>query len=210
MVKSEKIEVKSFFEEAKNSISITEDRKELLHRIANKIVDELNDREKVNLNFICTHNSRRSQLSQVWAFYAAEYFGLNINALSGGTETTAFHRNTVKTLQHVGFNFSVIDFSHQNPKYSVGFKGTDKTILGFSKKYDDDTNEYPYIAITTCGHADENCPFIPDAIHRFHLPFTDPKASDNTPEQEATYLATNKLIAGEIFTIFGEVKKQLQ
>lgn len=209
MIKSEKTTVKSFFEKAKQTVSISKDRTELLHKIANTIIDELNDRERVNLNFICTHNSRRSQISQVWAFYAANYFNLNINSFSGGTETTAFHRNTVKTLQSVGFDFNVANFSHQNPKYTIGFKSSDKTIYGFSKKFDDVENEYPYIAITTCGHADENCPFIPDAMHRYHLPFQDPKVSDNTPEQQETYLNTNQLIAAEIFTIFKEIKNQL-
>ena len=210
MIKSDKLNVTTFFENAKKSIVLTEDRKQLLSKIATAITNELTERNKLNLNFICTHNSRRSQLGQVWAFFAAEYFNLNIQSFSGGTETTAFHRNTVKTLQHVGFDFNVIDFSHQNPKYAIGFKGTDNTIMGYSKKFDDEANEYPYIAITTCGHADENCPFIPDAIHRFHMPFVDPKRSDNKPEQNETYLETNKQIAGEIFIIFEEIVKQIQ
>jgi len=209
MIKSDKISVKSFFENANKTILITDERKALLKNIAKFIIDELEDRDKINLNFICTHNSRRSQISQVWAFYAATYFELPINAYSGGTETTAFHRNTVKTLQDVGFNFNVENFSHQNPKYSISFKGTDKTILGFSKKYDDPTNEYPYVAITTCGHADENCPFIPDALKRFHLPFEDPKSSDNTPLQKEAYLKTNQRIAAEIFIIFNEISNSL-
>ena len=209
MVKSEKITVKSFFENAEKNVTINNERKALLKSIADFMIEELSDRDKLNINFICTHNSRRSQISQVWAFYAAEYFDLPINAFSGGTETTAFHRNTVKTLQNVGFNFNVENFSHQNPKYSIGFKGSDKTILGFSKKYDDEANEYPYIAITTCGHADENCPFIADALKRFHLPFVDPKSSDNTPLQKEKYLATNQEIAAEIFLNFKEVSNKL-
>jgi len=210
MIKSDQLDITTFFENAGKSISISDDRKALLTTIATKIASELSDREKLNLNFICTHNSRRSQMGQVWAFFAANYFDLNIKAFSGGTETTAFFRNTVKTLQSVGFNFNVIDFSHQNPKYSIGFKGTDKTITEYSNKFDDEANEYQYIAITTCGHADENCPFIPDAIHRFHMPFVDPKSSDNTPQQNEKYLETNKQIAGEVFIIFQEVANQLQ
>ncbi len=210
MIKSEKISVKSFFENAVKNVSMTQERNVLLNDIADFMVKELEDRDKLNLNFICTHNSRRSQMSQVWAFYAAEYFGLPINAFSGGTETTAFHRNTVKTLQEVGFDFSVENFSHQNPKYAIGFKGSGKTILGYSKKYDDVANAFPYVAITTCGHADENCPFIPDALKRFHLPFEDPKASDNTPLQKEKYLEANQKIAAAIFTIFQEVSNGLE
>ncbi len=204
------IETKDFFENAKKDLLISEERKDLLFKIADRITEELEDRDKINLNFICTHNSRRSQLAQVWSFFATEYFNLdNIYSFSGGTEATTFHRNTVKCLQKTDFDFNVDDFSHQNPQYLISFKGSKKTIKGFSKTFDNEINQYPYIALTTCNHADENCPFIPDAIERFHLPFTDPKAADNTENQNEKYLETSKHIAGEIFIIFEEVKNQI-
>jgi len=206
MIQSDKITTKLFFENAKKDVQISEERLQLLQNIATKIIEELKDREKVNLNFICTHNSRRSQISQAWAFYASEYFNINnIFSFSGGTEVTAFHRNSVKTLQKVGFDFNIQNFSHQNPIYSISFNGTDKTILGFSKKFDNEHNSYPYIAITTCGHADENCPFIPDALARFHLPYVDPKVADNTALQDEKYLETNQQIASEMYIIFETV-----
>ena len=163
----------------------------------------------MNLNFICTHNSRRSQFGQVWAFFAAEYFKLNIHAFSGGTEVTAFFKNTVQTLESEGFHFKLVDFSHQNPKYSISFEGTDKTILGFSKLFDDAQNLNPFIAITTCNRADENCPFIPSATHRFHLPFVDPKFSDETEAAHKTYEKTSQQIAGELFYIFTKVRDRM-
>ncbi|TYP96510.1 arsenate reductase [Tenacibaculum adriaticum] len=210
MINTHNINTKTFFENAKKNITLTEERLTLLKSIATKIVNELADRNKLNLNFICTHNSRRSQIAQVWSFYAIEYFKLtSIHPFSGGTEVTAFHRNTVKSLQKVGFEFSVVDFSHQNPRYLITFKDTRKSILGFSKTFDNEANEFPYIAITTCDNADENCPFIPDAIHRFHLPYIDPKIADNTEFQQEKYLETNQQIAGEIFILFNEVSKQL-
>ena len=148
-------------------------------------------------------------MGQVWSFFAADYFNLNINAFSGGTEVTAFFRNTVKTLQKVGFTFHVSDFSHQNPKYIISFEGTFKSILGFSKRYDHPENSNPFIAITTCNNADANCPFIPEATARFHLPFVDPKASDGTDKQDETYLKTNQQIAAEVYFIFSKVKQLL-
>ena len=63
------------------------------------------------------------------------------------------------------------------------------------------------MAITTCNNADKNCPYIPTASHRFHLPFVDPKYADKTNKQEETYLQTSKQIASEIYFIFSEVKK---
>ena len=207
MISTSSISTINFFKNAFKEIELTAERKDLLNYIAKEIKKEYVKNNTVNLNFICTHNSRRSQLGQVWSFFAANYFDLNINTFSGGTEVTAFFRNTVKTLQSVGFTFNIIDFSHQNPKYEISFEGTEKNILGFSKIYDDKVNPENFIAITTCNNADKNCPFIPTASHRFHLPFVDPKASDGTKEQDKTYLKTSKQIAGEIFFIFSEIKK---
>ncbi|WBX74248.1 hypothetical protein PG913_03275 [Tenacibaculum pacificus] len=209
MINTKNINTKIFFEEATKEIIISDTRKELLTNIANLIISEYKERERINLNFICTHNSRRSQFAQVWSFFAIEYFNLkNIFAYSGGTEVTAFHRNTVKSLQKTGFEFNIKDFSHQNPHYVISFKGSKNNILGFSKIYDDPNNAYPYIAITTCDSADENCPFIPDAISRFHLPYSDPKSTDNTDLVTEGYLKTSKQIAGEIFFIFNMIKKE--
>ncbi|WBX72060.1 low molecular weight phosphatase family protein [Tenacibaculum retecalamus] len=210
MINTKNISTKIFFEEARKEITISNERKQLLTKIAQLIISEYKDREKINLNFICTHNSRRSQFAQVWSFFAVEYFNLkNIFTYSGGTEVTAFNRNTVKSLQKTGFNFNILDFSHQNPRYLITFEGTKKSILGFSKTYDHTNNSYPYIAITTCDNADENCSVIPDAIARFHVPYTDPKSADNTDFSSESYLNTNKQIAGEVFFIFEIIKNEL-
>jgi arsenate reductase len=197
----------NFFKTAYKKLKMDNERKELLHTIANTIAKELKEKKEVNLNFICTHNSRRSQIAQTWSFFAADYFDLNINSFSGGTEVTAFYRNSVKTLQKVGFSFNLLDFSHQNPKYEISFEGSKKSITGFSKRYDDVENQDPFIAITTCNSADSKCPFIPSALHRFHLPFTDPKFSDGSSTSDVEYLKTNTQIAGEIFMIFSKIKE---
>ncbi len=209
MIKTSTISTENFFMNSHSKVKIDSNRENLLKNISKEIVNEYKKEGVVNLNFICTHNSRRSQLGQVWGFFAAQYFNLNINSFSGGTEVTAFYRNTVKTLQKVGFTFQLIDFSHQNPKYQIYFNGSSKYTLGFSKRYDHKENKKPFIAITTCNNADANCPFIPEAIYRFHLPFVDPKFSDGTDLQEKTYLKTNQQIAAEIFYIFNEVKKNV-
>ncbi|WP_299052248.1 hypothetical protein [uncultured Polaribacter sp.] len=199
----------NFFTNAFNTIQLDENRKELLKKIAQTIILEFKKEGNANLNFICTHNSRRSQLAQVWGFFAADYFKLPIKSFSGGTEITAFYKNTIKTLENTGFNFDLENFCHQNPVYKISFNGCKKTILGYSKKIDDIDNTKPFIAITTCNNADTNCPFIPDAIERFHLPFVDPKFSDGTVKEEETYLKINREIAAEIYFIFSEVKQQI-
>jgi arsenate reductase len=204
----ESTKIKLFFENAAKNLEITDDRKNLLISIAKKIKEEtLNSNTNTYLNFICTHNSRRSQLAQVWAYYAAYYFNLsNIKSYSGGTAVTAFFRNTVKTLQETGFNFQVTEFDHQNPTYAISFDDEHKPLIGYSKLFNDEYNSEAYFAITTCSSADENCPFIPEAIWRFHLPFNDPKEFDNTDQEKEAYLNASQQIAGEINFLFGQLK----
>lgn len=201
------IKTKKFFNNANVEDTISNKRKELLNTLVKQIVIERKKSNKVRLNFICTHNSRRSQLAQVWAHYAIQYFKLKrIKSYSGGTEVTAMHKNTVKTLQEVGFKFKLLEFSHENPVYEISYKKVKKPIISFSKLYDDPINKKPFIAITTCASAEENCPFIPEALKRIHLPYIDPKSSDNSPEMEAKYLETNQQIATELFYVFQQVK----
>lgn len=208
MLKTNPKKLKDFFETSQQNIVIDANRKKLLLKIANKIAANYNN-DNVNINFICTHNSRRSQLGQVWSFYAADYFNLPVTAFSGGTEVTAFHRNTVKTLTEVGFKFDVDEFSHTNPIYRISFCNDKPSLVGFSKLYDNATNKTPYFVLTTCNSADENCPFIPEAIERFHIPYVDPKHSDDTASQDETYLKTSEIIAAQMYFLFNEIKKLL-
>lgn len=198
------------FTDAYNACKPDPSRKKILMSIASNIVQEYKKNQRVHLNFICTHNSRRSQLAQVWAHFAAEYFEIPfIKSFSGGTAVTAFFRNTVKTLQEAGFKIQLLEFSHKNPVYAINYRKSKQSIIGFSKLYNHPDNLSPYIAITTCSSADENCPFIPDALKRFHLPFTDPKTFDGTKLQAEKYLEANLKIAGEIHYIFKLVKDKL-
>ena len=209
MLKTETPNVKDFLKSTFSKQNINSERKNLLKKIASKIAVEISLNGYVNVVFICTHNSRRSQIAQTWGFYFAHLLNLPIHSYSGGTEVTAFHRNSVKTLKDAGFDFNVIEFSHQNPVYEIFEEGIYKKFSAFSKTYDNPVNQNAFIAITTCNDADENCPFIPEATQRFHLPYKDPKYSDNSPQQSEVYLKTNKEIANEINYMFLEVKKQL-
>jgi arsenate reductase len=199
---------KTFFENASKRNKISPKRRELLIQIAQKIAFQYLKNNQLNLIFISTHNSRCSQLGQVWAFFASEYFNLHtIHAFSGGTKATYFHRNTLKTLQTAGFMFHLTDFSHQNPKYLISTKQTNKSILAYSKGVQELTNKCPFITITTCNNSDKDTPFMSGAVYRFDLPITDPKFSDETQKREAVYLKTNQQIAAELFFLFSELKQ---
>lgn len=210
MLETVSINTEHYFIKALNDLEIDEVRAHLLREIAFFIGSEIEKNKQVNLNFICTHNSRRSQLAQLWSSYATYFFNMKkIACFSGGTEVTAFYRNTVKVLQEVGFKFQILEFSHQNPKYLIHFDNCTKPVIGFSKMYDDIINKKPFIAITTCSNADKNCPYITDTIKRFHLPFTDPKKFDYTSHESKKYLETNKQIAGEIHYIFRTIENSI-
>lgn len=47
--------------------TVTIDRKELLKPLIDYIQSKVTQQKEIRLNFICTHNSRRSHLAQVWA-----------------------------------------------------------------------------------------------------------------------------------------------
>lgn len=98
---------------------ISDERKELLNQFAEYISNRLGDRKKINLTFICTHNSRRSHISQIWAQTAAEYYNIpNVKCYSGGTEATAFNPRAVKAMEKAGFKIEKLDDT-DNPVYLV-------------------------------------------------------------------------------------------
>ena len=80
------------------------------------------------------------------------------------------------------------------------------SLLGFSKIYDDDENKTPYIVLTTCNNADENCPFIPGADERIPVRYNDPKGFDNTDMEEQIYDERSNEIATELFYVFSQIK----
>ncbi len=138
------------------------------------------------LNFICTHNSRRSHLGMIWAAVAAHVAGLSITTFSGGTEATALNPIMVAALQRAGFR--VDNPGGENPHYRVSFAEGVAPLICFSKRYDDPVNPASgFAAVMTCAEADEHCPVISGADLRVALTYDDPKAADGTPEEVERY-----------------------
>ena len=85
--------------------NISTERKEVLAPLITYIRDKQSTGETIRLNFICTHNSRRSHLSQIWAQTMAYHFGFkNVFCYSGGTEATAMFPKIGETLSNQGFD----------------------------------------------------------------------------------------------------------
>lgn len=138
---------------------------------------------------ICTHNSRRSHLGQLWLAVAATYYKLgNIATYSGGTEATAFNPRAVNAIQNVGFQVTVENKQVANPRYHIKWQANMEAYIAFSKKYEAAPNPtQDFAAIMVCTAADEGCPFVAGADFRIALPFDDPKAFDGTPLETAKY-----------------------
>lgn len=200
-------EVQAFAERFELHLIPTE-RREQLQKLTRYVQQKQEKGEAVNLNFICTHNSRRSQLCQVWAQTAAFYFGIDrLHAFSGGTEATAFHPNAIRALEATGFRISGEE-KEINPIYLIRYSLEAASLSCFSKLYNDPLNaSAPFAAAMTCSDAEANCPFIPDAEVRFPIKYDDPKKADGTPEEEQTYMERNKQIATEMFYAFSKIKK---
>lgn len=187
----------------KNEISA--ERKQVLHPLIDYI-REKRTYDKIRLNFICTHNSRRSHLSQIWAQTLAHYFKIDhVECYSGGTEATALFPKVAETLKKQGFEISKIS-ENQNPVYAIKFDQNEMPIIGFSKKYDDKFNpESDFCAIMTCSSADQGCPFIAGADKRIPIRYEDPKKYDGNAEMDEKYLQKSLEIGQEMFYVFSKV-----
>ncbi|MFV8270476.1 low molecular weight phosphatase family protein [Flavobacterium sp. GT2N3] len=187
--------------------SISEERKMVLQPLIDYIQNKISNLQEVRLNLICTHNSRRSHLTQVWAQTAAAHFNIkNVFCYSGGTEATALFPMAAKTLEQSGFKIKTIAVG-TNPIYAIKYGENEHPIIAFSKTYDDDFNpQSEFAAIMTCSQADGGCPFIAGAEKRIPITFEDPKAFDNTPQQAEKYQERSLQIATEMFYVFSQIK----
>lgn len=188
--------------------NISEERKTILQSLVDFVQQKVHNRQDININFICTHNSRRSHLSQVWAQVAAAHFNiLNVYCYSGGTEETALFPKVAETLTNQGFKiFKIAD--NNNPVYAIKYSDNALPVISFSKKYDSPFNPVSaFTAIMTCSQADGGCPFIAGAEKRIPITFEDPKISDNTPEQSKVYAERSLQIATEMFYVFSKISQ---
>jgi arsenate reductase len=187
----------------------TKERQVILQQLIDHVVRTVREKKYVNLNFICTHNSRRSQYSQIWAQLAADFFELPISSYSGGVEVTAFNQRAVDSLGRMGFEITSEEVI--NPNYQVMYAVDQQGVLAFSKTYDDPVNPSDdYAAVVTCDHADQNCPVIEGASVRIPIRYDDPKSFDDTPLESDKYDERSKEIGAEMFYVMQNVSEQLQ
>ncbi len=178
-----------------------------LESLAQYVRQCLREGRTAELTFICTHNSRRSHLSQVWAKVAAAHFGLdNVRTYSGGTEVTAFNPRAVAALRRCGLQIDSQDKKSENPRYRVRFSHAGPTEVCFSKLFNDPANPSSrFGAVLTCSQADEACPIVENCDLRVAITYEDPKAADGTPGEQAAYDERTRQISREMLYLMSKV-----
>ena len=115
------------------SHEIAASRKPILNELVKYINSKRASESEVHLNFICTHNSRRSQFCQIWAETASAYYNKKVYCFSGGLEITEFNINAVNTIKKSGFD--VIKSGSKNPTYDLYYSDNRVNQYPFSLNY---------------------------------------------------------------------------
>ena len=185
------------------SSQIPPDRVKTLDHISAYVTERVKKEESARLTFICTHNSRRSQMAQIWAQTAAQFYGVpGVSAFSGGTEITAFEPRAVSAMVRAGFRFERCS-AGDNPVYLVQAGKNLTPVRAYSKAFLDSSNpQFGFCAVLTCSSADRECPVITSADERILIPYLDPKSHDGTEQETASYDATCREICREMCRLF--------
>jgi len=177
------------------------ERKAQLEKLSTYIRGRMKEGKPARLIFVCTHNSRRSHMAQLLATVAAETQGIRLMSYSGGTESSAFNPRAVAAMERAGFRVEKTS-DDDNPIYHVRFSDNRPAVTCFSKRYDNAPNpKGQFAAVMVCGEADKSCPAVPGADDRFVIPYVDPKVSDGTVNEAATYDERCAQIAREMLYI---------
>lgn len=189
---------------AAESSMIDDERRSQLDELARAIVAARAAGKPVRLNFICTHNSRRSHMGQLFAAAAAQRAGIAVTTYSGGTESTAFNPRAVAAVSRAGFRVEKTT-DDENPIYHARTGDATHAMTCFSKRYDQPPNpKSGFIAVLVCTEADGACPSVTGADDRFAIPYIDPKIKDNTPEEASAYDERAAQIAREMIYVMSK------
>ncbi len=142
--------------------------------------------QKLNVLFLCTGNSARSQMAEGFLrHYALDEF----NAFSAGIEPKGMNPLTVKVMQEKG-----VSLEGQHSKSLRDYLGRQL---------------FAYL-VTVCADAEEKCPSVwPGVQYRLHWKFDDPAAATGTEEQRLTkFREVRDLIDMRIQQFIAEVREK--
>ncbi len=138
----------------------------------------------MNILFLCTGNSCRSQIAEGWArLRGGDFF----HEQSAGIEAHGKNPRAIAVMQDVG-----VDISHQE-----SIRLTDEMLA--SADY----------LVTVCGHADEYCPALPAGMRKEHWPLADPaKATGSEEEIMAVFRECRDDLQQRVADLIGRLTKE--
>jgi arsenate reductase len=135
----------------------------------------------MNILFLCTGNSCRSQMAEGWARHIG---GDAVSAQSAGIEAHGKNPRAIAVMGEAG-----IDISAQ--KSTV----VDDAMIGTAD-----------VVVTVCGHADKQCPMLPAGTRKIHWPLTDPaKATGTEDEIMARFTETRDDVQSRVTALLEEL-----
>jgi arsenate reductase len=129
--------------------------------------------KQLNILFLCTGNSCRSQMAEGWTKHLK---GDVIKCRSAGMEIHGLNPSAVKTMAETG-----VDISHHKSQLVDEF---------LDKPWD--------FVVTVCGHAHESCPFFPGKAKIVHVGFDDPPALAKSETTEEGAMVHYRRVRDEI------------
>jgi arsenate reductase (thioredoxin) len=138
--------------------------------------------KKLNVLFLCTGNSCRSQMAEGWCNNLKNE---TMNAFSAGTKKHGLNSSAVAVMKESG-----VDISHQKSKTVE-----ELPLMEFD------------LVVTVCEDASKNCPYFPGK-KVIHFGFDDPPAlTNNMKEEEA--LKVYRRVRDEIKNFVTEMERFL-
>jgi arsenate reductase len=137
----------------------------------------------MNILFLCTGNSCRSQMAEGWARYLLQGQS-DYQVQSAGIEAHGKNPRAIAVMADAG-----VDISAQE-----------------STRLTDAMLEKADLVVTVCGHADENCPLLPPGTQKVHWPLSDPaKATGSEEEIMQVFRASRDEIHARVADLIAEV-----
>jgi len=115
-------------------------------------------KKPLNILFLCTGNSCRSQMAEGWV---RQLGGLSVAACSAGIEAHGKNPRAIAVMKEAG-----VDISDQE-----------------STQVTDAMLERADLVVTVCGHADEHCPILPPGTRKVHWPIDDPEKATGREDE---------------------------
>ncbi len=142
-------------------------------------------KDKLNILFLCTGNSCRSQMAEGWTNHLKSD---QINAYSAGIEIHGLNPDALEVMYEAG-----VDISHHTSQHLDEFRD----------------QQFDYV-ITVCSHAHETCPWFPGEAKVIHAGFDDPPQMAKKMKNANEKLDCYRKVRGQIKTYIQTLPDSLE